>query len=116
MTFKSYIGSSLRRGTAESFTRISSLLIIITGVCCFITTIVIICVNIKDINLFEAAGLLTAISAYIALGVTGKYYGAKLEVSGNMPNYSSMYPGQYGAMGLPLTPDNQTNVEQFKTE
>jgi len=112
----SYIGNVLRSGTRESFTRVSSGLIVVSGVLGFLTLVVYIFFN-KDLSGYEIAALIAADTAYTALGVTGKYYGTKLEVQGTVPQYPSQYPGQYGGDGLiNISPENQSSVEQFKTE
>lgn len=116
MTKGQYIANILRSGTRESFTRVASGLIVVSGVLGFIAIIIYIFINNHNLTGYEIAALIASVTAYTALGVTGKYYGTKLEVQANQPQYVSNVPGEYGNSEIITIPGNQTNVEQFKTE
>lgn len=114
MTKWQYLANILRSGTRESFTRVSAGLIVVSGVLGFIAIIVYIFINHKDLSGYEIAALIASITAYIALGVTGKYYGTKLEVQTAQPPYTSSVPVEYEDSELITTSSNKTNVKQLK--
>lgn len=76
-----YIANTFRSGTKESFTRVSSALIILVGCTAFMIVIIVICLNINTVELLDASALLIAIGTFVAIGVTGKYQGSKLELN-----------------------------------
>ena len=71
--------SYLSENTSESAMRLYGLLIIFTSCLCAIGYTVFVCINIKTINLTDAAAVYVALATFSGTGIAGKYFQKKVE-------------------------------------
>lgn len=69
----------LSENTNDSAMRLYSLMIILTSCFCAVGYTVFVCINMKTINLTDAAAVYVALATFCGTGIAGKYFQRKVE-------------------------------------